>query len=360
MPLIVVVIFTVIPAIIAAAMVAGITGLPEIDYQTKAKEKALSVYHQTGSIHSTVTFLGRDININSNEIDLSEIKKASYKDVQYKKASIEQAIVNVCITLYKECGRDSRMSPVYNSVRYSNLASSYSVTVAPDKNGYLKFDSVITGGGNGYVYYGIWNGSYTIQTGDKLVYAVYVPSGLPAYIVGGFEMDFSDGTYGRSYNLRDQNNRANHWSDLSVYAGKWYYREFALTNVVGKTISYFNLVNESDTAGTYNGILYKNIQIINGNAVRLRIWDPSYLWAFLDMKDGQVSTLLTTGTTQSTINCSTATETEFNQYGRHLLRNALGTSAIPPVILSGVSRNFYYSKPAGGQGCGFTDIVELR
>jgi hypothetical protein len=360
MPLVVVVIFTVIPAIIAAAMIAGITGLPEIDYRAKAKEKALSVYQETGSIPSTVSFLGRDININSNEIDLSEIKKANYQDVLYKKSTIEQAIVNVCITLYKECGRESRTFPVYNSVRYSDLASDYSVAVVPEKNGYLSFNSAISGGGDGYVYYGIWSGPYTIQPGDKLVYDVYIPSGLQEYTVGGFEMDFSDSTYGRDYDLYDQNSYHSAFANLLSYAGMWYHREFNLSNVAGKTITYFNLVNESDIADTYNGILYKNIQIVNGDTVKLRIWDPSYLWAFLDMRDGQVSDLLTTGTTQPTINCSTATETEFNQYGKYLLRNALGTSAIPPVILNGTTRNYYYSKPTGGQGCGFTDIVELR
>lgn len=359
MPFIMLIIVSVIPALLLTIM-AGITGLPSKDYQAKMVERAQSAYQQTQALPATVTFLGQQLTVDPTKVDLSSIQSASYADIRNRKASIEQAMANVCVTLYVSCGLHSRLAPVYNAIRYSNLASSYSVTVSPDRNGYLQLNSTITGGGNGYVYYGVWNGAYTIQAGDTLVYSAFIPSGLPQYLVGNLELDFSDATYGRSYGLKDQNNISAAQGNLATYAGQWYYRQINLASVVGKTIQYVDLVNESNNAGVYNGVLYKTIQITNGNTVQLRIWDPSYLWGFMDMKDGQVSTLLTTGTTQATINCSTATETEFNQYGKYLLRNALKTSALPSVTLDGVSRTFYYSKPAGGEGCGFTDTAELR
>lgn len=360
LPLAVSVILSVLPVLIA--MMTILTGqvLSDREYQSLAEKKALSQYHETGVMPSSVSVLGRQISITANSIDTSYIRLADYKKVNHTKATIEQAIVNTCVTLYQTCGRDSRMQPVYNALRYANLASNYSVRVEPDKNGYLRFDSTITGGGNGYVYWGVWNGSYTIQSGDKLVYDVYVPSGLTEYKVGNFEFDFSDGTAARQFGIYDQNSIHSAQGNLSAYAGKWYHREFNLANVVGKSISYFDLVNESDTAGVYNGILYKNIAIVNSSNIKLRLWDPSYLFAFLDSRGGKVSDLLTTGTTVNTIDCNTATEADFEKYGRYLVRNALGTVALPAVVLDGVTREFYYTKPTGGAGCGYTDIVELR
>lgn len=358
-PLAVSVIMTVFPVLIALMTIFVSQGLSDREYQSLAKKKAVSEYYSTKTMPSSVTVIGRSVPINAGDVDVSHLQRAEYDRIRQQKAMIEQAIVNTCITLYQTCGRDSRMQPVYNAIRYANLASNYSVRVEPDKNGYLRFDSVITGGGNGYVYYGIWNGTYTIQPGDKLIYDVYIPSGLPQYLVGNFEFDFSDGTYGRQYNLYDQNSKHSAFGNLSDYAGKWYHREFDLTAVAGKTISYVDLVNESDSAGNYNGILYRGMVIVNGSNIKLRIWDPSYLFAFLDRRGGKVSDLLS-GATASTIDCSTATEVEFEQYGRYLFSNAIDLSMLSQVELNGVTREFYYTKPAGGAGCGYTDIVELR
>ncbi len=358
MPLAIMMILLVVPALIFSVM-AGITSLPDKYYQSKTIERAQSQYQQTQTLPANVTFLGRNLTVDPTKVDISNPVASIYADARSRKATYEQALANVCVTLYTTCGLHSRLQPIYSGIRYSALASGYSVSVAPDRNGYLSFNSTMTGGGNCYAYYGVWTGSYTIAAGDALVFSMYVPSGLPNVIAGGIELDFSDATYGRSYSLADQNSTHSNVSSAS-YVGKWTYRQVSLAPVVGKTIQYVDLDNEADTAGSYNGILYKTIQIVNGNTVKLRIWDPSYLWGFLDMNDGQLSTLLTTGTTQTTITCSTATETEFNQYGKYLLRNVLGSSALPTATIDGVTRTFYYSKPAGGEGCGFSDTVDLR
>lgn len=360
MPVFLAVIFTLFPILIAS-VIAGITGLTDAQYSEKMKERAKSALHETGSFPSSVSFMGKTLTVNANEVNVSKEEQADQKVFEHRKAVIEQTLVNACISLYMKCGNDSRTSPNYSNILLTTNSSNYSVSVSPQKNGYLSLKTVHASGGAS-TYYGIWNGSYAITTGDKLIYEVFVPSGLPqSSYVGGMDMKLSDATWASGYGLIADDGAWIHVSDLSPYVGKWHKREINLNAIAGKTAEYATLVVEADTAGTYEGIKYRNIVIMNGTTVKARIWSPSYLWAFLDAgaAAGLISDVLN-GTSSSTITCAAATEADFSAYGKYLIKNALNASYANPVTVEGTTRNFYFTRPTGGSGCGYADIVELR
>lgn len=132
--------------------------------------------------------------------------------------------------------------------------------------------SIGASGGNQYIYASIpVVGSYTIQSGDFLEYDVYWESG-PGNIQMAMDMHTAAGTF-RDAGLVDQNGITAHpATDLSSVAyQKWYRRRIPATTFnngssVGATITYFNLVTEPDTAGTYYA-RFKNMAITDGNGV---------------------------------------------------------------------------------------------
>jgi len=87
--------------------------------------------------------------------------------------------------------------------------------------------------------------------------------------------------------------------------------------------------------------------------------DKALLWAFMPSDQGLVSSLLS-GTTAGSLDCGTATATEYEQYGRYLLNRVLDTSTLAAISFEGSSLNFYYSRPAIGEGCSYSDVVDLR
>jgi hypothetical protein len=127
-------------------------------------------------------------------------------------------------------------------------------------------------GGNQYIYGFVpVTGSYVVQSGDYLEYDVYWESG-PGNIQMAMDMHSSAGTF-RDAGLVDQNGYAAHpGSDLSAVAyQKWYRRRIPATTFnqgssIGTTISYFNIVTEPDTSGTYYA-RFKNMAITDGNGV---------------------------------------------------------------------------------------------
>jgi hypothetical protein len=87
------------------------------------------------------------------------------------------------------------------------------------------------------------------------------------------------------------------------------------------------------------------------------------VWAFLEDDSGPVSDIWS-GATRNTINCATATQTEYMEFGKHLIRQSFPLHVFDsPVVLNGITKTFYYSRPRGapigGEGCSFTDIVSL-
>lgn len=142
-----------------------------------------------------------------------------------------------------------------------------------DPTNALMFFTTHISGGNAYTYFRIATPAYAIVAGDYLEFDAYCETSNPA-CSGGVEMDFSDGTYGRSFTINDQNGIGMVASDISAYAsGRWYHRKLSLANVVGKTISSFDLVQESDLAGSFT-TYYDKIIITNGaSTLKRTIWD---------------------------------------------------------------------------------------
>lgn len=89
-------------------------------------------------------------------------------------------------------------------------------------------------------------------------------------------------------------------------------------------------------------------------------YDITRLWAFMPNSTGQISTQILGGTSQASITCSTATTTEYAQYGRHLMKTVLATADVSSEVINGTTRNLFYNKPGSGEGCGFQDLVEFR
>lgn len=137
--------------------------------------------------------------------------------------------------------------------------------------GGLKFANTMAGGGNCYTYWKFSNAaSRTIQAGDYIEYDVQILTAA-AINSGGMDIDFTDATSARSFLGTDINGTGPiHVPNISV--GPIVSRKFSLTPVVGKTVAAVDLVNESDTAGTYSAI-YKNIRITDGaGTTRLQIY----------------------------------------------------------------------------------------
>ena len=138
----------------------------------------------------------------------------------------------------------------------------------------LQFQLTVNSGGSSYSYRRISTAARTIASGDYLEYDVFVvkSSNLSSNQVGGFEMDFSDASVGRSYGLSD--------SYGSMYAaslplGQWVHRKVSLTAVVGKSVTSWDVVVEQDTAGNCAAV-YKNIKVTDGaGTTRLSIYGTS-------------------------------------------------------------------------------------
>jgi hypothetical protein len=127
---------------------------------------------------------------------------------------------------------------------------------------------------NSYVYYKIWAGSYTIQSGDTLTYDIWYDSRNPM-ARGGVDAVCTDGTTFRDYGgqaLVDQNGMASHPNtDMTGYTDYWYSRQILLTPIAGKVISYFTVAQEGNNAGDYV-FFTKNILIKNGASTSLTVY----------------------------------------------------------------------------------------
>ena len=136
----------------------------------------------------------------------------------------------------------------------------------------LKFVTTHSSGTNPYTYYKIASSNYVIVSGDYLEYDVYCETSSPV-CDAGTELDFTNSN-GRSLGLVDQNSISNNFggtSEAQYASGKWYHRKVNLTPAIGKTMSAFDLVEESDTPGNYISY-YRNIGITNGGNVQSTIY----------------------------------------------------------------------------------------
>jgi len=146
-------------------------------------------------------------------------------------------------------------------------------TANGNPEGGLLFTTTHSSGANPYTYYEISAPNYAIASGDYLEYEVYCGlSNSGGICDAGTELDLSVNS-GRGLGLADQNGILNHAGDISLFAkGRWYHRKVSLASAAGATLNTFDLVEESNTAGSYAAV-YRKIIITNGSAIKLVIWN---------------------------------------------------------------------------------------
>lgn len=83
---------------------AGISGLPPSEYEKAANDKAISVLYETGQVSGNVTVIGREIAIRGDKLHMSPVYQGVWEDRLWRKAMIEQAIIDTCITMLTKCG----------------------------------------------------------------------------------------------------------------------------------------------------------------------------------------------------------------------------------------------------------------
>ncbi len=125
----------------------------------------------------------------------------------------------------------------------------------------LTGSATIAGGGNLYSYVKIWQGSYTIQSGDALSYRVWIASTSPE-IKSAVDIVFTDGSTLRDSSCIDQQGIGAHPNnDLSFFASdQWYTRNIPLASLAGKTTAYVTVAFEGDSTGDY-AAYFENIQL---------------------------------------------------------------------------------------------------
>jgi hypothetical protein len=88
------------------SVLAGISGLPSSQYEKMANDRARSVFHETGQVPGNVTVLGMEITVNADKLDLFPVRRGVQEGRQWRKAMIEQAMVDTCVALQDRCGKD--------------------------------------------------------------------------------------------------------------------------------------------------------------------------------------------------------------------------------------------------------------
>lgn len=94
--------------IIIFSFVAGISGLPAKYYNKQAENRALSVYHQTGSIPGSATVIGRTVTVPSGAVKPDRIRAMAADTMKWRKTMVEQALINVCLMAQSKCGNNAR------------------------------------------------------------------------------------------------------------------------------------------------------------------------------------------------------------------------------------------------------------
>lgn len=343
---------------------AGITGLPASHYNLVSEQRAIAEYRQTGTAPASVDVIGRTLGVDTatviNSPEVARDKSESHYGDKRFLAHIEQAIIDTCISVHARCGLLSRTSPDYDSIRLSAYSNSYDVRKMSD-NDFLRFDSLElisthnpTPPQVAQTYYGIWQGNYTIEGDDVLVYDLYVPStGMPSpatsTYAGGVDLEFTGGTSAKMFPVADTDGRHITYYQPPV-KDQWIERKVPLRPVTGSKIKFVDLVIEGMDSGNFT-MYFRSMRIENRGRLKLRIWDPSYVWAFLPVTQGDFATVLA-DTTDPSINCASADEEDYAEFGRYMIAEAL-----PPGV--DYSR-FIYDRPEGGYGCSYADIISYQ
>ena len=124
----------------------------------------------------------------------------------------------------------------------------------------LEFTATHTSTVNPYTYWKIHLDSRVIQTGDQLWFDTLslITNG------GGMDIRFTDATYARLQGVVDQDARIINSGSLVAPNGAWYTRKFSLTPVVGKTVSWYDIVLENDLVQQHVA-WFRNIRICDSS-----------------------------------------------------------------------------------------------
>lgn len=104
-PFITFLMLAVLPFVLLSVL-AGISGLESSEYERMANDRARSAYHETGQVPENVAVLGRQIAVRANAVDLFPVRQGVQESRQWRKAMIEQAMIDTCVALQVRCGND--------------------------------------------------------------------------------------------------------------------------------------------------------------------------------------------------------------------------------------------------------------
>ena len=90
-------------SLLVLSVFTGIHGLSAEFYEKKAREKALSVYHETGVIPASAVVTGRTVNVDVSSVPVDYGRRISLDVLQWRRAMVEQALINVCINGQLRC-----------------------------------------------------------------------------------------------------------------------------------------------------------------------------------------------------------------------------------------------------------------
>jgi len=104
MPAMVMVILTVV-SLMVLSVFAEIRPLPREEYDKAARQKVLSAYHQTGSLPSSAVVFGRAVTVPAGSVSVDRQRKVAFDVLDWRRAMVEQALINTCITMMARCGK---------------------------------------------------------------------------------------------------------------------------------------------------------------------------------------------------------------------------------------------------------------
>jgi hypothetical protein len=144
------------------------------------------------------------------------------------------------------------------------------LTLAPTNT--IKFVSQCNGSSGSRVFQQIWTGSYTIVSGDKLSYSMWIADSSPviqAYVHLHCSNGNNTGGLTDAFSWNEEN------QDLSGYAkNQWYARTVDLTPIAGGVITNAFVCFDGGSQGTYTAYFH-DIKVVNGVTNKLTIFSST-------------------------------------------------------------------------------------
>lgn len=122
-------------SLLVLSVFTGVKGLSTEFYEKKAKEKALSVYHQTGTVPASAVVTGRTIDVPAGTVSVDYQRSTALDVLQWRKAMVEQALINICINEQLRCNSNDinllwAFMPASSGLVSNLLAGGSSATLA--------------------------------------------------------------------------------------------------------------------------------------------------------------------------------------------------------------------------------------